>query len=511
MEEHTTDKWQDHEKTSNAQLEDPLSVSEVTHSLPWTTWMVVFACATWNGTISCTQITCLFWSSAFTATLGGAAEGLWLGQSFQVVTAVLGPVLARIGDSCGRRYVILLGIFFGALGSLIMALATDINMAIAGASLFGLSYGSGGNVFSVSSEVLPRAHRGTAQVMTLFGAIFGVLIGLYAGANLILTHPGNYPGWRSASWLNFALHVFTFALFAIFYHPRAVANPSGFSVLQRIGQIDLVGCALLAAGICPFIAVEGLIYNVFTHFFAVETALLWDARPYFLATRFAAFVFAAAITAPLYGLYVYRFKDAKAVLLFGYGAFLAGLIGMATVTLGTNKVSIIYCVLCGIGFAAPLVFLNMVTQLAVKPELMGLATSLIISSRSIGGAVGIAICGAVFTSKATVKIPAYVIAAVVKAGLPAASIPAVVGGIAGSKPAMYASAKGVTPAIIAAGKRALLLAYTDSLRFIWIVAIPFVVLGIVGLMFLQSTVHAMDATVDRPIETSRHKELVSDA
>ena len=54
-----------------------------------------------------------------------------------------------------------------------MAVSTNINMCIAGASLFGLSYGSGGNVFSVSSEVVPRAHRGTAQVMTLFGAIVG--------------------------------------------------------------------------------------------------------------------------------------------------------------------------------------------------------------------------------------------------------------------------------------------------------------------------------------------------
>lgn len=41
--------------------------------------------------------------------------------------------------------MILLGIAFGALGSLIMATSTSINMCIAGASLFGLSYGSGGN------------------------------------------------------------------------------------------------------------------------------------------------------------------------------------------------------------------------------------------------------------------------------------------------------------------------------------------------------------------------------
>lgn len=73
---------------------------------------------------------------------------------------------------------------------------------------------------------------------------------------------------------------------------------------------------------------------------------------------FAAFIFAAALAAPLYGFWVYKTKDAKHVLLFGYASFLAGVIGMATVKLGTNQVVILYCCLCGIGFAAPLVFLN---------------------------------------------------------------------------------------------------------------------------------------------------------
>ena len=61
----------------------------------------------------------------------------------------------------------------------------------------------------------------------------------------------DYPGWRSASWFNFALHCFTFTLFAIFYHPKAVGNSQGLCVLKRVTQIDWIGCTLLAAGICP--------------------------------------------------------------------------------------------------------------------------------------------------------------------------------------------------------------------------------------------------------------------
>ena len=68
---------------------------------------------------------------------------------------------------------ILVGVFIGAIGVLIMSLATGINMAIAGSAIFGVSYGSGGNIFSVCSEILPRRHRGTAQIALLLGSIIG--------------------------------------------------------------------------------------------------------------------------------------------------------------------------------------------------------------------------------------------------------------------------------------------------------------------------------------------------
>ena len=68
------------------------------------------------------------------------------------------------------------------------------------------------------------------------------------------------------------------------------------------------------------------------HFLGVETALLWDGTPIGLATRFSAFVYAAAVAAPLYGVYVFWVRDARAVLIFGYASFLAGIIGESRCT-----------------------------------------------------------------------------------------------------------------------------------------------------------------------------------
>lgn len=72
-------------------------------------------------------------------------------------------------------------------------------------------------------------------------------------------------------------------------------------------------------------------------------AQLWDARPYLLSTRFAAFVFAAFLAAFVFAIIVYRYRSAKEVLIFGYASFTVGFIGMATVTPGTNKVAILWC------------------------------------------------------------------------------------------------------------------------------------------------------------------------
>lgn len=96
--------------------------------------------------------------------------------------------------------------------------------------------------------------------------------------------------------------------------------------------------------------------------------------------------------------------------------FLSLVIGLATVVPGSGKVAIFYCVIAGIGFAFPLVLLNTVTQLAVDPSVIGLATALVISARSVGGALGIAIVGAVFNAKITIALPTFIENAIIAAG-----------------------------------------------------------------------------------------------
>lgn len=135
-----------------------------------------------------------------------------------------------------------------------------MNIAILGTSLCGLAYGSAGNGLSIPSEILPRRHRGTAQVLTFAGAVGGVLVGLYAGAGFITLYPshsaadpGNtdYEGWRSAIWLEMGLFFLSFVLYLCFYWPEPVHNPGRLSVMQRVAKVDWVGCVLLGCAVTP--------------------------------------------------------------------------------------------------------------------------------------------------------------------------------------------------------------------------------------------------------------------
>ena len=86
-----------------------------------------------------------------------------------------------------------------------------------------------------------------------------------------------------------------------------------------------------------------MVYNIFTNFYGVTTAMVWESRPLPLALRFSPFTFAALFAAPIFGFIVYKTKDAKWVLVAGYGLSLAAVVGMATAKLGTNKVVTLYC------------------------------------------------------------------------------------------------------------------------------------------------------------------------
>ena len=110
-----------------------------------------------------------------------------------------------------------------------------------------------------------------------------------------------------------------------------------------------------------------------------------------------------------------------------------------------------------------------IAQLATPPHLPDLTPGQLISARAIGQPVGASVLVADFKAKLSTILPAEVSAAALKAGLPATSLPSLVGGIATGNSTLIMAAPGVTTAIVKAASAAAIDTYV---KFSIMVGIP---------------------------------------
>jgi hypothetical protein len=119
--------------------------------------------------------------------------------------------------------------------------------------------------------------------------------------------------------------------------------------------------------------------------------------------------------------------------------------------------------------------------LVIEPQDIGLATGVLGSIRSLGGAVAQALYVSILTNKAAKFIPENVIPAATGAGLPASSLPALFQGIALGN---FTAVPGITPSVIAATGIAVRDAYVTTFHYIFYATIPFSVLLIIACCFV---------------------------
>ena len=162
--------------------------------------------------------------------------------------------------------------------------------------------------------------------------------------------------------------------------------------------------------------------------------------------------------------------------------------------------------LAGIGFAALITLLVTGLQLATPHHVITTATALFVSSRAIAASVFTAVYAAAFAARFKEKLPAYVVKAVVTAGLPLASVPAFIEALATSDVAALPKIPGVTPTIIAAGSVAAKQAFADSIRVVFIIAAPFGAVACVTCLFLGDLKSTMNYKVDAPLEDLAAKD-----
>lgn len=144
----------------------------------------------------------------------------------------------------------------------------------------------------------------------------------------------------------------------------------------------------------------------------------------------------------------------------------------------------------------------------VPPALIGTATSIALSARSLAGGVGVAVVTSILNSKTGTKIPAYVAEAVLPLGANPAQLGVIIGAATGDESLiaaiMQGQIPGVTPMIFGIASEAVARAFADSYRMAWIPVIVLSAVGLASILGLKRNKKQFDYVIDAPLEHVHH-------
>ncbi len=384
--------------------------------------------------------------------LGGINHYSWVVTAYLLASTASTPLYGKMADLYGRRPVFLFSIGTFLVGSLLAGLSQDMTQLIVTRGVQGL--GAGGLLtlaFTIISDVVSPRERGRYQ--GLFGAVFGVssVAGPLVGGYFAETD------WRWIFYLNVPL-----AILAIVVCSR-VLRLVPFE--RRRHAVDWLGAALLVAGVsCLLLALSwggneyawgsGVIVALFVAgavlglLFVLQEARVAEPilplrlfrNATFALANSAGFVlglvmFGSIIFIPLYLQIVKGASPTRSGLLMlpmmagvivtsvltgramsrigrykwfpvaGSVVLVAGMLLFTRLEVRTSLwVAFGFMVVIGVGLGLCMQSLVLAVQNAVSMRDLGAGTSAATFFRSLGGSFGVAILGAVLSSRLTSEL-----------------------------------------------------------------------------------------------------------
>jgi EmrB/QacA subfamily drug resistance transporter len=384
----------------------------------------------------------------------------WVVTAYLLSSTITVPIYGKFSDVYGRKVMLLVGIGIFLAGSVLSGLSQDMTQLIIFRGLQGLGAGA---LFPISLAVIgdlftPR-ERGRYQ--GLFGAVFGlsfivgpfvggwitdniswhwvfyvnIPVGLAALVIIALVLPNFHPPIKtSARDLDYAgIAVFSAAIIPILLGLTNKVASSG-QVLAwtdpSVGGLILIGAVLMMV----FLAIEGKAKQpiiplhlfrsrtysasnvaVFMVMFGMYASIIFLPRFYQAVHGYSATDSGYQIWPLLVGLIgssiasgfaISRIGKYKLILVGSVMVFIVGGFLMTHLTATTsNEYLWFWMFLMGLGIGPAMSGFTVVVQNAVAKSELGVATSTLTFLRQIGGSVGLAISGTLFSQEFSAQLP----------------------------------------------------------------------------------------------------------
>ncbi|CAN5287071.1 MDR family MFS transporter [soil metagenome] len=385
--------------------------------------------------------------------LGGVENQAWITTAYLLATTIVMPIYGKFGDILGRRNLFLIAIALFTLASVGCAFAGDFWMFVVFRALQGL--GGGGLIIlsqAIIADIVPASERG--KYLGPLGGIFGIAA---VGGPLLGGFFVDHLTWEWAFYINIPIGVAAFIItwFAltlpskratkridipgvmllsaattclIFFTEFGGNSKHGWGALETW----LFGSGLLIAG-TAFVLVEARAEDpiIPLAFFKNRVFVIATAIGFVLGiAMFAALAFvptflqmASGASAAASGLLLLPMvvgligasvlsgiaitRTGKYKVFPIVGTLVIGVAMFCMTTLSASTPIWLICVflfIFGTGLGLVLQVVVLVVQNSVPSEQVGTATSTNNYFREVGSALGVAVLGALFTSRLTDKL-----------------------------------------------------------------------------------------------------------